>query len=339
MLASLWMTPSSWTQEVGSVMDLAENWRFQIGNHKEYADPSFDDRAWTTIPVPGCWEDAGYPGYDGYAWYRKSITIPSSWQDKNIILKLGRIDDVDQLFLNGRYVSGSGLFPPNFSTAADLWRDYVLPQPFIRWDQTNLIAVQVYDEKRQGGIVEGEVEILAIDSPLQLLLDLAGDWAFATGDDLNRRLPEYDDRHWKKIHVPDYWEMQNQPNYDGIAWYRKSFFLPNELAEQPLLLVLGYIDDVDETYWNGTLIGRTGEFPTKDRTIYSNNSKFSFRLYAVAPELARPDVKITIAVRVYDFSRWGGLYKGYIGLTSAAHWITYDQQKPENRLHVPFQGK
>ncbi len=318
-------------QDQGWTTDLSGEWRFRIGDHKEYADPLLNDRLWEAIQTPSRWEDAGFPGYDGYAWYRKRVTIPISWQGRNIVLNLGRIDDVDQVFLNGSYIAGSGLFPPIFRTAVELRREYVLPPHLIHWNQENVIAVRVYDERFSGGILEGAVTLSAREERLQLLIDLAGEWAFAVGDDMKRKNSEYDDHVWKRILVPSYWEMQGFPNYDGIAWYRKTIVLPEELAEQPLLLILGYINDLDEVYWNGELIGRTGKFPSLNNSVHIYTNQFIARAYAIDPGLVRAHVKTTIAVRVYDYGRWGGIYKGFIGITSAEHWLRYANQKSTSR--------
>ena len=64
-----------------------------------------------------------------------------------------------------------------------------------------------------------------------------------------------DDNYWKEIFVPAYWEVQGYKNYDGFAWYRKSFVLPEKYSGIKLVLMLGMIDDIDQTYINGTLIG------------------------------------------------------------------------------------
>lgn len=312
-------------------MDLTGEWRFRIGDHREYADPNLNDQLWEGIQTPSRWEDAGFPGYDGYAWYRKRVIIPNDWQGRNIVLNLGRIDDVDEVFLNGSYIAGSGLFPPIFRTAVELRREYVLPPHLIRWNRENLIAVRVYDERFSGGMLEGEVNLDARQERLQLLIDLSGDWAFAVGDDMKRKKNDYNDQTWVKIQVPSFWEMQGFANYDGIAWYRKTIVLPEELANQPLLLVLGYINDLDEVYWNGELIGRTGLFPSLNNSVHLSSSKSIARAYAIDPQLVRAMVKTTIAVRVYDYGRWGGIYKGFIGITSAENWLKYAHQRPTTK--------
>jgi hypothetical protein len=319
------MCESAMAHDPQLTIDLSGEWQFQIGDQMEFRLLKFDDRNWDKIRVPSRWEEAGYPGYDGYAWYRKRFFLPGDLQNNELILQLGRIDDVDQVYLNGELIGFTGIFPPLFRSAFDMQREYVLPAKLLKWNQENVLAVRVFDEKRSGGMTEGVVGIRACASPLQLKVDLSGEWLFATGDESNRKTAKFDDRSWKRILVPMFWEYQGFPDYDGVAWYRKYVDVPPELNEQPLLLVLGYINDIDEVYWNGELVGRTGHFPDKDQRSNFNTSRDVLRAYALAPDLVRGGQRAVIAVRVLDFGRWGGIYKGKIGLTTAEWWLKYRQ--------------
>ncbi len=58
--------------------------------------------------------------------------------------------------------------------------------------------------------------------------------------------------------VPAHWDIQGFGNYDGFAWYKKTFFLPKEFQGESMILLLGKIDDIDQTYVNGILVGSTG---------------------------------------------------------------------------------
>jgi len=78
------------------------------------------------IQVPGCWEaqGVGEPGrsnvgtagfetyghkmftiYGGAAWYRKTIQVPAKWQDNKIWLKIGGVNSVGWIWVNGKYVA------------------------------------------------------------------------------------------------------------------------------------------------------------------------------------------------------------------------------------------
>ncbi len=149
-------------------------WRFQPRDDLAYAQPEFDDSGWATLAVDSIWEDQGHPKLDGYAWYRLRVTIPSRLRDQahlkdGLRLRLGKINNFDQSFLNGRLfgingqVVAAGTPPDQDFTRADqrLWnhdRCYVLApdDPRILWDQENLLAVRVFDEGGQGGLFSGD---------------------------------------------------------------------------------------------------------------------------------------------------------------------------------------
>jgi hypothetical protein len=82
--------------------------------------------------------------------------------------------------------------------------------------------------------------------------------------------------------VPEPWEEQGFHGYNGYGTYRKHFTLDNELRGLMLYLSLGYIDDVDAVYVNGTKIGSTGAFPPQYQTAYNAR-----RLYFMPDENTR----------------------------------------------------
>ena len=51
-------------------INLHKKWKFRIGDNLKWISPSYDDRSWESIKVPSTWENQGFHGYDGYAWYR-----------------------------------------------------------------------------------------------------------------------------------------------------------------------------------------------------------------------------------------------------------------------------
>ena len=49
---------------------------------------NFDDSEWEKINVPSSWENQGFHGYDGYAWYRTSFKLKTSDAEKDLHLDL-----------------------------------------------------------------------------------------------------------------------------------------------------------------------------------------------------------------------------------------------------------
>jgi sialate O-acetylesterase len=295
-------------------LDLSGSWKFSIGDNARWANPEFDDRNWETIRVPSAWESRGFHGYDGYAWYRTSFQLPTSVGTDNLYLSLGYIDDVDEVYLNGKLIGFSGSFPPYFHTAYRAYRRYPIPVECLNPDGENVISVRVYDSKIDGGIIAGKIGIMTDDSETQLDVDLRGVWQFALGDNAEWKESDVKDSEWEKIMVPYFWEAQGFHNYDGYAWYRKTFFLPQDYPEEDMVLLLGKIDDYDQTFVNGVKVGSTG-YQSNDRINLRDDAAYQqVRNYPVPASILKPGEFNTIAIRVYDKYVDGGIYEGPIGL-------------------------
>ena len=245
-------------QELRQILDLRGNWKFELGDNARWSDPSYNDSKWDNIYVPSPWEEEGYPGYDGYAWYRKHFRLEHSLGIEPVYLRLGHIDDAGEVFLNGTPIGFSGRFPPRFYTGAGLTQQCLVPKELIRYGSDNVIALRVYDHYQAGGIVRGEVGLYEPDDYLRPDCDLSGNWKFCPGDEKRWAEESFDDSQWRNLRVPGLWELQGYREYDGFAWYRVKFKVPGHLRDKELVLLLGKIDDVDETYLNGRIIGRTG---------------------------------------------------------------------------------
>jgi len=141
-----------------------------------------------------------------------------------------------------------------------------------------------------------------------LKLNFAGEWLFKIGDDLKWSAPEIDESNWAKVKVPATFESQGFANYDGFVWYRLHFDVPENLLKAELILLLGNIDDADETYLNGVKIGETGKFPPERKTEWT-----TLRAYPIPKGLLKKTNNV-IAVRVCDFGFDGGIFKGPVGI-------------------------
>ncbi|MBN1781412.1 glycoside hydrolase [bacterium] len=302
-------------EDLDPVVDLSGQWRFEIGNCKNCESKKYNDSKWDELHVPGNWEDQGFPGYDGYAWYRTEFEISEKFSGATLYISLGICDDVDRVYVNGHFLNGSGSFPPSYETAWDRKRLYMIPNTYLDFKGKNSLAVQIYDHEGEGGIVKGKIGIYSKKQPYHINLNLAGPWKFMPGDNPEWRNAEFPDGDWPSIMVPGKWEHYGYPNLDGFAWYRKSFVMPADKCDDRWILILGRIDDVDEVYFNGSRIGQTGEFP--DRTdLFIKTAYGILRLYSIPRTLFRPGAENVIAVRVFDSGSEGGIYEGPVGLIS-----------------------
>lgn len=299
------------------VLDLRGVWQFNLGDDMDWADPGLNDTDWGELFVPARWEDEGYPGYDGFAWYRRHFKIHPGHEGKPLFLHMGRIDDIDEVYLNGHLIGSSGYMPPRAKTAYHVWRVYRIPAEFLNFSGDNVIAVRVYDERIEGGILEGKVGIYESLRHPRMFVDLSGRWLFQPGDNPEWREEDVDKRGWEPIAVPAKWEAQGHRRYDGYAWYRKKFYLPEIFEDEELILLLGKIDDLDETFFNGKMVGRTGNLSS--RRIRGDEWQV-VRAYPVPSEYVRYGDYNTIAVNVYDGLGEGGIFEGPVGIITRSEY-------------------
>lgn len=293
-----------------SVADLKGSWHFTIGDDISWADPDTDISDWDRINVPHFWEKY-YPGYNGFAWYRKSFDFNNTADVEMYSLFLGFIDDADEVFINGKKIGQTGGFPPKFETAFKQERVYQVPADILK-PYDNIICVRIYDEGGHGGIIHGNRIGIYFDRDVNLLdINLSGTWKFSPDYWKGHRNPEFDDREWNDIYVPAKWENQGFERLDGRAWYRKRFFVPNELLKEDLYLILGKIDDFEEVFLNGKLIGEVEELPNYSR-FRRGNAYQLFRAYRIPKDLLRH--KNVLVVEVEDMYGYGGIYEGPVGI-------------------------
>jgi sialate O-acetylesterase len=141
-------------------------WQADPGTVAHWEKEPAEVAQWKTMTVPGKWELAGLPDYDGVAWFRKEVTLPEDWAGKELTLHLGAIDDRETTFFNGEQVGAT-----DDSQKA---REYKIPAALVRAGR-NVITVRVLDSGRGGGF-RSEPSALHLDGPTSL--PLAGDWTY-----------------------------------------------------------------------------------------------------------------------------------------------------------------
>lgn len=317
------------SQELELFKDLSGKWKFTVGDNIAWSGIDVNDQDWDLINVPQPWELQGYNGYNGFAWYRKSFKISDIDSDLPIILQIGQIDDVDEVFLNGKKIGQTGKFYPDFETAYSMERKYKIPKGLLKVDSENVVAVRVYDTYYNGGITNGSIGLYYDITSKLLEINLEGTWRFAKSIPHDNINPKLADLKWSNIDVPGYWESQGFDNYDGYGVYYKKVMIPEKLNNEDLYLVLGKIDDYDYVYFNGKLIGKV--FDLKDEGSYrgKGNEYSVLRTYKIPKELIRFNKENTIIIKVYDYFKDGGIYQGPIGIVNYENY-KYLKEKYNN---------
>ena len=110
---------------------------------------------------------------------------------------------------------------------------------------------------------------------------------------------DFDDSGWRKISVTGCWEKQNVGPYDGIAWYRVKFRMPEKIHCSGVDISFGAVDESAWVWLNGKYIGQHDIGPAGWNVPFSLN---------IASELKWGEENI-LAVRVKDTAGAGGIWK------------------------------
>ena len=100
-----------------------------------FSTAQMDDTGWAALAVPGMWEQQGYEGMDGVAWYRSSFELSEREAEAGAVLGLGQIDDTDATWVNGVRVGG-------VANGYNVPRVYRVPASALR-PGLNTVAVRV----------------------------------------------------------------------------------------------------------------------------------------------------------------------------------------------------
>lgn len=110
----------------------------------------------------------------------------------------------------------------------------------------------------------------------------------------------------QKVFLPAIFTMdllQKVNDYRGIVILSKIIFIPKSLQSEYFLLSLGKIGDADRTYVNGKLVGTSGDFLSKEFSVWNKT-----RYYIIPGEILNYDKNnhIKIEIACYGFNRLVG---------------------------------
>lgn len=148
------------------------NWWQQHDPHRgSWSAAKVDDAAWPTLVPHDFWEKSGIDAFnyfDGFAWFRKTITLTAQQARETATLTLGPVDDMDETWINGQRIgSTEGWNVP---------RTYQIP-PGVLKAGTNVIAVGVMDSGGGGGLW-GDPSARALKFSSGSTVSLDGEWRY-----------------------------------------------------------------------------------------------------------------------------------------------------------------
>ncbi|MFI2743820.1 sialate O-acetylesterase [Zhouia sp. PK063] len=152
-----------------------KNWLTEVDNKdKGYLNKkavwaqSIPTNSWGDIKIPSFWEKSVLPNFDGIVWFKKTFTVTKNATDKELKLHLGRVDDNDMVWINGKFIGKTDGF------AID--RYYTIPRNRLH-QGTNEITVRVTDTGGDGGLYSDDIAIHGEN----IAISLVGDWKYKVG--------------------------------------------------------------------------------------------------------------------------------------------------------------
>lgn len=160
------------TKPVIDVRMKEEKWKGLDFQDSMCQNIDFNDSNWRQMTLPTNWERTELGNFDGVVWFRKKIEIPESWINKELILELGPIDDMDVTYVNGIKVGGY--------EAEGYWqidRIYTISADLVK-DKYLTIAVRVIDTQGGGGIWGAKEKMKIYPKDSNEIISLAGNWNY-----------------------------------------------------------------------------------------------------------------------------------------------------------------
>jgi hypothetical protein len=122
-----------------------------VGREAQWADGGeHAGAAWRAIRPARHWEAEGIPGYDGVAWFRTQIEVPTSWRDRPITAVFEGVDDSYRLYLDGREIARHG--DPETGETVWLIRTTADLTPHVVPGKTHSLVLRVVDHNGAGGL-------------------------------------------------------------------------------------------------------------------------------------------------------------------------------------------
>ncbi len=118
-------------------------WQFHEGDDLAWASPAFDDSSWRSIETGRTWEEQGYRGHTGFAWYRRRLVLPPGENTNySLALYLHNVDSACEVYWNGVKAGTLGKLPPRpvwYGSGGSIGKVVVLGPP-----QSGLLAIRVW---------------------------------------------------------------------------------------------------------------------------------------------------------------------------------------------------
>jgi hypothetical protein len=245
--------------------------------------------------------------FNGSILFRKTIDIRDIDNNYSFIVE-GGIDDYDATYLNGHLIGTTLLY--------NLPREYVIPKDMLKYGE-NIFEIKFHDASGFGGF-KGRMYLKSENGNI---ISISGTWEYnivgykglddilfsnnpnlsinplTWNLELKRNLYssyEFDDFFWESTDMPVFIKdiYNTETDLNGIFWFRKEIII-KDIERDYMISIPKGIDDSDEVYFNGTLVGGANCFNCP-------------RSYIVKKELLKKGKNI-VAILISDTNGDGGI--------------------------------
>ncbi len=274
---------------------LSQRW-FAEGNH---------DVAWKPIQIGTRWQDQGYKGYQGVAWYRTSFRLPAAIPDK-LYLYLGEVRKTYRIFVNGEEVAHSKIRWPQRLTYSEI-------AAHLKPGQANEIVLRVEPDKYGGGILKGPAAIRNIEPPARIYFDLSNQQqADISMHYLHKPLMQQGVDNWW---VDGGGGAADMPGLNKQLWTNKVFY---DYSQQ-------------ETGQRGFILSRYGDWGSERYPAFFTGDTYSeWPVLAYEVAFSARGGNVLVPYISHDI---GGFHGARIDFDLYARWIEFGAFSPILRMH------
>ena len=142
------------------------------GTAHEWFRPDANTSGWQEVTLPAPLENLAGGIFEGIVWFQRSFDAPPAWAGQELVLELGKVDDIDTTWCNG-VLAGS----------TDGWeklRRYQIPGSAVKAGR-NVVAVRLLNPIGGGGLIgPGENMRVSLASAPGTAIPLTGAWRMQT---------------------------------------------------------------------------------------------------------------------------------------------------------------
>jgi sialate O-acetylesterase len=179
------------------------------GKIQKWYMPTINFSKWKEMKVPQLWEKGGLPDLDGVVWFAKEIELTADEAKSGFNLSLGKIDDIDQTYVNGALAGETSGY--------NLVRNYSVPSRFLKPGK-NLIVVRIKDYGWGGGFYSAESELYYETAGQKKKIN--GIWKYKVGINLTSPYLTLDPNKYPSCLFNGMINPMINYNIKGVIWYQ-----------------------------------------------------------------------------------------------------------------------